>query len=97
VSNTDDTYPYGCFVYVLATVDGSKTYVGWTTDITARLTAHNAGKGAKSTRGYQWLLIHSEKFRNKSDAMSREWHLKKDRRFRKKLLQGLKSSPDASG
>jgi len=82
----DDDYPYGCFVYVLGTLDGNRTYVGWSTDVEARLTAHNAGKGAKSTRGYQWRLLHSEKFRNKSDAMSREWQLKRDRVFRKNLL-----------
>jgi len=82
----NDEYPYGCFVYVLGALDGSRTYVGWSTDVEARLAAHNAGKGAKSTRGRQWRLLHSEKFRNKSDAMSREWLLKRDRSFRKKLL-----------
>lgn len=82
-----DDYPYGCFVYVLGALDGSRTYVGWTTDVAKRLAAHNSGKGAKSTRGRQWQVIHSEKFRNKSDAMSREWHLKRDRVFRKRLLR----------
>jgi putative endonuclease len=81
-----ETYPYGCFVYVLMALDASRTYVGWTTDVDARLLAHNAGKGAKSTRGRQWRVIHSEKFRNKSDAMRREWALKRDRAFRKKLV-----------
>jgi putative endonuclease len=88
---TEDDYPYGCYAYVLAAVDGSRTYVGWSTDVEARLTAHNAGKGAKSTRGRQWVLVHSEKFRNKSDAMSREWHLKRDRKFRKQLLEQAKA------
>jgi len=83
----EDDYPYGCYVYVLSALDGSRTYVGWTTDLEARLAAHNAGKGAKSTRGRQWRVVYSEKFRNKSDAMSREWHLKRDRPFRKQLLQ----------
>lgn len=86
MDTSDSNNPYACYAYVLATLDGSRSYVGWTTDITARLAAHNAGTGAKSTRGYQWQLIYSETFRNKSDAMSREWHLKRDRAFRKKLL-----------
>lgn len=86
MATCDKNYPYPCFTYVLASSDGGRTYVGWTTDLEARLAAHNDGKGAKSTRGRQWRLIYSEQFRNKSDAMSREWHLKRDRAFRKKLL-----------
>lgn len=86
---SDENYPYPCFTYVLASSDASRTYVGWTTDLEVRLAAHNTGKGAKSTRGRQWRLIYSEKFRNKSDAMSREWHLKRDRAFRKQLLASV--------
>jgi putative endonuclease len=80
-----------CFVYVLGTVTKKRhlTYVGWTTDIASRLATHNAGKGARSTRGRVWVLLHSEKFRTKRAAMSREWHLKRDRKFRKTLAQAL--------
>jgi len=84
-----EEYPYPCYVYILATLDGSRSYVGWTTNLEARLAAHNAGKGAKSTRGFTWRLVYSESFRNKSDAMSREWYLKRDRVFRKKLLADM--------
>lgn len=86
----EDDYAYGCYVYILVSVEGDRSYVGWTTDLKARLAAHNAGKGAKSTRGRQWRMVHSEKFRNKSDAMSREWYLKRDRAFRKKLLNQVR-------
>jgi len=55
----------------------------------ARLDAHNAGKGAKSTRGRDWILLYAEKYRTRSEAMSREWHLKRDRAFRKALLSRL--------
>lgn len=77
-----------CFVYVLGSAKGgvAKTYVGWTNDLEKRLAAHNAGSGAKSTRGRQWVVLYSEAFKNRSDAMSREWHLKRDRKFRKQLL-----------
>ena len=76
-----------CFVYVLGAPGkgGYRTYVGWTLDLDRRLAQHNAGKGARSTRGRVWVLLHSEKFRTRRQAMSREWHLKRDRRFRKKL------------
>jgi len=86
-----------CFVYVLGTMgkDRHLTYVGWTTDIGRRLAKHNAGTGARSTRGRVWVLLHSECFKNKRAAMSREWHLKRDRKFRKKLA--VKLLPLADG
>ena len=82
-----------CFVYVLgtATRNGPLTYVGWTNDVGRRLDQHNAGKGARFTRGRVWVLLHSERCASRSHAMSREWHLKRDREFRKKLAQALKS------
>jgi putative endonuclease len=79
------------FVYVIGCAGKTRhlTYVGWTTDVTARLTAHNCGKGARSTRGRTWVLLYSEKCASRRHAMSREWHLKRDRRFRKELALGL--------
>ena len=82
----------GCFVYVLGTrtKDRHLTYVGWTSDVARRLAQHNSGKGARTTRGRAWVLLHSERCKSKRAAMSREWHLKRDRAFRKKLAQALK-------
>ncbi len=74
-----------CYVYILGSGDGIRTYVGWTTDLDARVKRHNAGRGAKSTRGQCWSLIYAERHRSRSDAMSREWHLKRDKAFRKSL------------
>lgn len=76
-----------CFVYVLGSADQTRhlTYVGWTNDIALRLAKHNAGKGARSTRGRTWQLLYSEQYATRDEAMSREWHLKRDRAFRKQL------------
>ena len=63
-----------------------KTYVGYTNDLIARLDKHNSNKGAKSTKGYKWLLIYSKKFKSKNDAMSFEYKLKNNRVLRSKLL-----------
>lgn len=75
------------FVYVLGcrTPDRYLTYVGWTTDVARRLAMHNEGSGARTTRGRFWVLLHTEKFRTRRQAMSREWYLKRDRKFRKEL------------
>ena len=79
------------FVYVLGcrTPDRSLTYVGWTLDVDGRLAKHNSGTGARSTRGRVWALLHTEKFATRREAMSREWHLKRDRKFRKELAARL--------
>lgn len=81
-----------CFVYMLGTSDksGYRTYVGWTLDLERRLAQHNGGKGgARSTRGRTWVLLHVERFATRNEAMSREWHLKRDRPFRKLLAQKI--------
>jgi putative endonuclease len=78
-----------CYVYVLGSTGrgGIRTYVGWTLDLARRLTQHNGGRGARSTRGRVWVLLHSECYGTRKEAMSREWHLKRDRVFRRKLSQ----------
>ncbi len=76
-----------CFVYVLGSEGkgGYRTYVGWTTDLQRRFAQHNAGTGARSTRGRQWVLLYAECYANRGEAMSREWQIKRDRGFRKRL------------
>ena len=81
------------FVYVLGCLAGARhlTYVGWTNDVARRLAKHNSGKGARSTRGRAWVLLHSEGFADKRAAMCREWHLKRDRGFRWQLAMALRA------
>lgn len=83
----DPKQPSPCFVYILGspTTRGYRTYVGWTLDLTRRLAQHNNGKGAKSTRGSTWTLLYYEQYETRREAMSREWYLKRDRAFRKKV------------
>ena len=82
------------YVYILETLDGylSKTYVGYSTDVNSRLKKHNTSKGAKATRGYKWKIIYKKRFLSKSEALSFEYLLKKDRKKRSSILKRLKSS-----
>ena len=64
-----------------------KSYVGYTNNIKLRLEKHNSNKGAKTTKGYKWLLIYNKKFKSKSEAMSFEYKLKKDKPKRKIILE----------
>ncbi len=77
---------------MLGSVRGAdrRTYVGWCVDLDQRLSAHNAGRGARSTRGRAWALLYAERYPTRREAMSREVSLKRDRMFRAQLLLTLK-------
>ena len=65
----------------------SKSYVGYTNNLRLRLDKHNSNKGAKSTKGYKWILIYKRKFKTKNLAMSFEYKLKNNRLLRAKILK----------
>ena len=77
------------YVYlILATNTGvNKSYVGYTNNLKKRIEKHNSNKGAKTTKGYNWELIYSKKFKSKNMAMSYEYKLKNDYKLRKKLKE----------
>ncbi|MSP11266.1 MAG: GIY-YIG nuclease family protein [Pelagibacteraceae bacterium] len=77
------------FTYMLKSITAGtkKTYVGYTNDIDKRLEKHNSNKGARSTKGYKWLLIYNKKFKSKKEAMSFEYKLKNNRLLRKEILE----------
>lgn len=84
---SDMSDPAQNYVYVLGalTASGPITYVGWTNDLDTRLARHNSGTGAKSTRGKIWTLLYAERCETRTEAMSREQHLKRDKAFRARL------------
>ena len=76
--------PAKCFVYILGS--GRLTYVGWTTDLDRRVEQHNLGRGAKFTKGRLWVLLYAERFDSRTEAMRREYFLKRDRRLRASII-----------
>jgi putative endonuclease len=84
----DNQEDAGHYVYVLACADGS-LYTGYTTDVERRVAEHNAGKGAKYTRGRTPVeVVHVEAFDARSAAMSREYEIKQLSRAEKEQLVG---------
>ncbi|WP_251342126.1 GIY-YIG nuclease family protein [Haloplanus halophilus] len=64
------------YVYVLECADGTY-YTGYTTDVERRVAEHDAGEGAKYTRGRTPVeLVHTERYGTRSAAMSREHEIK---------------------
>ena len=74
------------YVYMLRCRDGS-LYTGYTDDVQRRLAVHSSGKGAKYTRSRLPVeLVYEEAFPTKSDAMKREYSIKRLKKPQKEAL-----------
>lgn len=74
------------YLYILMCGDGT-LYTGIATDVLKRLEMHRSGKGAKHTRGRGPLeLVYSEECENHSQALKREWEVKKLTKDQKQQL-----------
>lgn len=74
------------YVYILRCGDGT-LYTGVTDDVERRFAAHQAGKGAKYTRGRGPLeLVYREEQPDKSAALKREIRIKRLSRPQKLAL-----------
>ena len=83
------------FMYVIECADGS-LYTGYSPDVQARFAAHQAGTGAKYTRGRGPLnLLAVAEFATKHDAMSAEYRFKRLSRDRKDELLAKAAKPEA--
>lgn len=75
-------------VYILKCADET-LYTGITTDLVRRLAEHNAGKGAKYTKGRGPLkVVYQEACEDQSAALRREIQIKRLRRREKLALVG---------
>ena len=66
------------------------TYVGYTNDLKKRLRMHNKGKGAKFTMVRHWKIVYTETHDTKNEAKSREYYIKKNRKFRNLIREKYK-------
>lgn len=82
------------FCYLVGCADGT-IYCGITDNLEKRMATHNAGKGAKYTRGRGPVqLMHAELCADKSAAMKREKHIKRLTQKEKKALYENKQETD---
>jgi len=74
------------YVYIVECVDGT-LYTGWSSRPIQRIAAHNAGKGAKYTRGRRPVkLMYLERMEDKSAGLVREAQIKKLKAEEKRSL-----------
>ena len=75
------------FYFYLARCRDNTLYAGYCKDLTEREDTHNAGKGAKYTRARGPVeIVYSEDFKTKSEAMKREYAVKKLTKVKKEAL-----------
>ena len=86
------------YTYILQCADGS-LYTGWTTHLDERVSAHNAGRGAKYTKTRRPVkLVYSECFSTKQEAMKREAAIKKlDRAGKLALIRSSSENDNVKG
>ena len=54
------------YVYLICSKNNNNrliSYVGYTNNVVERLKKHNSNKGAKSTKGYKWIVIYKKRFK----------------------------------
>jgi putative endonuclease len=78
---------YSC--YIVRCSDGTY-YCGISNDVTRRILVHNSGRGSKYVRGrLPVVLVYVERCGNKSDALRREYEIKRMSRLQKGVLIGM--------
>ena len=60
------------FVYILKSLSKDVYYIGQTNDLEKRLDYHNSVRARWSKRYQPWIVIYSEEFESRSDAINRE-------------------------
>jgi putative endonuclease len=65
------------FVYVLKSVKDNRFYIGQTNNLLSRLRRHNEGRVQSTKNRVPLILVYSENYETRSEAMAREKHLKK--------------------
>jgi putative endonuclease len=86
MSNSTSTDETTHVVYIVECRDGTY-YTGYTTDVERRVEEHNAGTGARYTRGRTPVeVVYTETYETQSAAMSREYAIKQLRRPQKERL-----------
>jgi putative endonuclease len=83
-------------VYIIYSQRIDKYYIGFSSNVQERLRKHNRNSKGFSSSGRPWIMVYSEVFDNKKDAMAREKQLKnwKNRERLESLIKSYSGHPD---
>ncbi|MGK9476698.1 GIY-YIG nuclease family protein [Melioribacter sp. OK-6-Me] len=65
------------YTYIIYSSSTDRYYVGHTQDLTLRLERHNSGNSRSTKHGIPWELVYFESYSSKSEAMKREYEIKR--------------------
>ena len=77
------------YSYILYSEKLRKYYVGSSEDVEKRIAAHNAGRSKFTKTGIPWKLVREEEHENRTEAVRREYQIKK--RGAKRYLEDIAS------
>jgi len=71
------------YIYIIYSEKRDRYYTGYTSTLEQRLRMHNDGCTKSTKAGVPWKIVYTESFQTKSDAMAREYAIKrkKSRRY----------------
>jgi len=77
------------YVYILYSQSKDKYYTGYSANPEERVVEHNLGATPSTRPGRPWILVYTEEFDNKSEAIIREREIKKmkSRKYIKTLIE----------
>ncbi len=64
------------FVYIIYSSSKDRYYVGQTQDLENRLLDHQTSRSNYTKQAKDWVLLYSEEFKSRSDALKRESEIK---------------------
>ncbi len=76
-------------VYIIYSSNVDHNYVGHTQNLEDLLSRHNSGRSLSTKKGKPWILVYTETFETRSEAMLREKAIKKmkSRTYLEQLIQ----------
>ncbi len=80
------------FIYILYSKSFDRYYVGSTENVELRLYRHNSKMVASTKKYITWVVVHTEQFSSRSDAVKRENQIKKmkSRKYIESLIANKK-------
>lgn len=80
------------YVYVLKSDVDSNTYIGYSSDLKARLKSHNKGENKSTKHRAPFDVIYYEAYRNETDARRREQEIKNSNYQKEQLTKRISNS-----
>ena len=81
------------YTYIIQSEKTGKYYIGSSEDVQKRLQQHNWSRTPSTKTGIPWELVYTEEFETRSEAVKREYAIKKKKS--RKYIEYLISSPDS--